>query len=41
MELPLIGCGKTMGGGECKGNDSEFGIGHVKFEMPLLSEDVK
>lgn len=30
-----------MGGIEFRGNDSEFGVEHVKFEMPLLTGDIK
>lgn len=30
-----------MSGREFRGNDSESDVGQVKFEMPLLSGDVK
>lgn len=33
--------GKTIGEREFRGKDSELGVGHVKFEMPMLSGDVK
>lgn len=41
MELTLTYFGKTMGIREIRGNDSESGVGQVKFEMPLLSGDIK